>query len=66
MERFLIINCQFQLKNLIMNSAKRVLVVSIMLLMFLASCDVLQQVNQVSNLAKCDFKLESVQNLNLA
>jgi hypothetical protein len=49
-----------------MNSAKRVLVVSITLLMFLTSCDVLQQVNQVSNLAKCDFKLESVQNLNLA
>jgi len=30
------------------------------------SCDVLQQVSQMSNLTKCDFRLESVQQLNLA
>ncbi len=33
---------------------------------FFTSCDVLQQVSQVSNLTKCDFRLESVQHLNLA
>ena len=30
------------------------------------SCDVLQQVSQMSNLTKCDFRLESVQQLTLA
>jgi hypothetical protein len=49
-----------------MYNTKKLLVVTILFLMFFSSCDVLQQVNQVSNLAKCDFKLESVQNLNLA
>ena len=33
---------------------------------FLTSCDVVKQVSQVSNLSKCDFKLESVQRLTLA
>lgn len=35
-------------------------------LAFFTSCDVLQQVSQMSNLTKCDFRLESVQQLNLA
>ena len=33
---------------------------------FLTSCDVVKQVSQVSNLSKCDFRLESVQQLTLA
>ncbi|HNW53370.1 MAG TPA: LEA type 2 family protein [Bacteroidales bacterium] len=33
---------------------------------FLTSCDVVKQVSQVSNLSKCDFRLESVQRLTLA
>lgn len=49
-----------------MYSTKKLLVVPILFLLFFTSCDVLQQVNQVSNLSKCDFKLESVQNLKLA
>lgn len=49
-----------------MYSTKKILVVPILFLLFFTSCDVLQQVNQVSNLSKCDFKLESVQNLKLA
>jgi len=32
----------------------------------LSSCDVLQQASQISNLSKCEFRLESVQQLNLA
>jgi hypothetical protein len=36
------------------------------LLMLMTSCDVLNQVNQMSNLAKCEFRLQSVQQLNLA
>ncbi len=32
----------------------------------LSSCDVLQQATQISNLSKCEFRLESVQQLNLA
>ncbi len=35
-------------------------------LIFVSACDVLNQVSQMSNLAKCDFKLQSVQKLNLA
>jgi len=38
----------------------------ISLLAFFSSCDVLNQVSQMSNLTKCDFRLESVQQLNLA
>jgi LEA14-like dessication related protein len=33
---------------------------------FLTSCDVINQVSQMSNLARCEFRLESVQQLNLA
>jgi hypothetical protein len=32
----------------------------------LTSCDVINQASQMSNLAKCEFRLESVQQLNLA
>jgi len=49
-----------------MYSTKKLLVVPVLILIFFSSCGVLQQVNQVSTLAKCDFKLESVQNLTLA
>jgi LEA14-like dessication related protein len=35
-------------------------------LAFFTSCDVVKQVSQVSNLAKCDFRLGSVQRLTLA
>lgn len=46
---------------------KRFLIVaSLGLLTLFTSCDVLNQVSQMSNLAKCDFRLESVQHLNLA
>jgi hypothetical protein len=33
---------------------------------FLTSCDVLNQVSQMSNLTRCEFRLESVQQLTLA
>jgi hypothetical protein len=36
------------------------------LIILMTSCDVLNQVNQMSNLAKCEFRLQSVQQLNLA
>ena len=36
------------------------------IILVLSSCDVLQQVNQVGNLTKCEFRLESVQQINLA
>jgi hypothetical protein len=47
--------------------AKKLLIISsISFLAFFSSCDVLNQVSQMSNLFKCDFRLESVQQLNLA
>ncbi len=46
---------------------KKILLISAMCtLIFVSACDVLNQVSQMSNLAKCDFKLQSVQKLNLA
>lgn len=45
---------------------KLVLLVSATFILVFASCDVVNQVSQMSNLAKCDFRLESVQQLNLA
>jgi len=46
---------------------KRIILFSALsLLIFVSSCDVMNQVSQMSNLAKCDFKLQSVQQLNLA
>jgi len=44
----------------------RLLLTSILLFFLFNSCDVMQQVNQMSNLAKCEFRLESVQHLTLA
>lgn len=49
-----------------MNTRKSVFIFSLGLLTFLSSCDVLNQVSQMANLSKCDFRLESVQQLNLA
>lgn len=45
---------------------KKLLFTTLGLLMLMTSCDVLNQVNQMSNLAKCEFRLQSVQQLNLA
>lgn len=42
------------------------LTASICFLISFSSCDVMQQVSQMNNLTKCDFRLESVQQLNLA
>ena len=45
---------------------------TLLLLLFFAiavlyqSCDVTQQAQQVTNLAKCDFRIRSVENINLA
>lgn len=49
-----------------MRSVNNVLLVSIILLALLTSCDVVNQASQMKNLAKCDFRLESVQQINLA
>ena len=49
-----------------MRITKTLLLASVSLLIFFTSCDVMQQVSQMSNLTKCDFRLESVQQLNLA
>jgi LEA14-like dessication related protein len=45
---------------------KILLFASICSLTLFTSCDVLNQVSQMNNLAKCDFRLESVQQLSLA
>ncbi len=50
----------------IMWTKKSILMVSVSFLIFLYSCDVVKQVSQMSNLAKCEFRLASVQQLNLA
>jgi hypothetical protein len=49
-----------------MFSKKILLIASISFLAIFTSCDVLNQVTQMSNLTKCDFRLESVQQLTLA
>lgn len=49
-----------------MSNKKTVLIVLAGFIAFLTSCDVLNLVTQVSNLTKCEFRLESVQQLNLA
>jgi len=49
-----------------MSSKKILLIASISFLTILTSCDVLNQVSQMSNLTKCEFRLESVQQLTLA
>jgi hypothetical protein len=50
-----------------MKYTKRILfITSISFLTIFTSCDVLNQVSQMSNLTKCEFRLESVQQLTLA
>ena len=49
-----------------MRTSKFLLSISFIILASLTSCDVLQQVSKMSNLAKCEFRLESVQHLRLA
>lgn len=49
-----------------MRTYKTLFLSSIFILLFSTSCDVMQQVSQMSNLTKCEFRLESVQQLNLA
>jgi len=49
-----------------MGTSKILLSISFIILALLTSCDVLQQVSKMSNLAKCEFRLESVQHLRLA
>jgi len=50
----------------IMRTKITLLIASISFLISFTSCDVMQQVSQMNNLTKCDFRLESVQHLNLA
>jgi len=50
----------------IMRTTKLLLIATISILISLTSCDVMKQVSQINNLTKCDFRLESVQQLNLA
>jgi len=45
---------------------KSILPISALFFIFFTSCDIVNQVSQMSNLAKCDFRLESVQQLNMA
>lgn len=49
-----------------MRTTKILLLASISFLITFSSCDVMQQVSQMSNLTKCDFRIESVQQLKLA
>ncbi len=49
-----------------MRTTKILLIASISFLITFSSCDVLKQVSQMSNLTKCDFRIESVQQLTLA
>jgi len=49
-----------------MRTTKILLIASISFLISVTSCDVMQQVSQINNLTKCEFRLESVQQLNLA
>jgi len=50
----------------LMRTYKILFITSISLLLFFTSCDVMQQVSQINTLTKCEFRLESVQQLNLA
>jgi hypothetical protein len=49
-----------------MRTGKTLLIATISFIFFFTSCDVMQQVSQINNLTKCDFRIESVQQLNLA
>jgi len=52
--------------NTLMRTKKTLFIASICFLISFSSCDVMQQVSQINNLTKCDFRLESVQQLKLA
>ena len=65
MEWFLI-NQDTNTDNDKMRTKKILLIASVSLLLAFTSCDVMQQVSQMNNLTKCDFRLESVQQLTLA
>ncbi len=65
MEWFLI-NNNHNTDSKLMRSTKKLLLASITFLIFFTSCDVMQQVSQINNLTKCEFRIESVQHLNLA
>ncbi|MEI6435882.1 MAG: LEA type 2 family protein [Bacteroidota bacterium] len=51
-----------------MNFSSRLLsfILSITAMSLLSSCDVAKQAQQVSNLSNCDFRIRSVENINLA
>jgi hypothetical protein len=49
-----------------MYTSKPLLILSLCFLTVFTSCDVVKQVSEAKNLTKCDFRLESIQNLNLA
>lgn len=49
-----------------MNKIRIFFYLSLLVLLSLTSCEVLNQISQMGNLAKCDFRLQSVQNLTLA
>ncbi len=50
----------------IFSVSRRNLILMIGMTLFLSSCGLFEQVGQMATLAKCDFKLKSVQNLTLA
>jgi len=52
--------------NTRMRITKTLLLASVSLLILFSSCGVMQQASQINNLSKCEFRLESVQQLNLA
>jgi hypothetical protein len=66
MEWFLLVAYSTTRKRKIMLLKYKLFFASVSIIFLLASCDVMQQVNQMSNLTKCEFKLESVQQLTLA
>ena len=43
-----------------------ILILTLTFVIFTNRCDVVQQTQQMANLVKCDFRIASVQNLNLA
>lgn len=65
---FEFMNCQLKMFKMIKNPLinKLSVVAFICFLTFFISCDVVRQVSQMSNLSKCDFRIESVEHLSLA
>lgn len=49
-----------------MQKISRLVAIVFVLLIFSTSCDVVQQVQQMGNLSKCSFRLQSVEHLTLA